>query len=419
MREATCNRFASGRSCKRITRNSIQAVGWERDGRHDAALAAYEELLANAATSGWLRAETVRRAARLHHRLGQAREALELYEQFAADNPHSRHVPEVLLATARLHDQLDQTAQAADQYRSLHAKFPQSPQAAEAGYWLALKSADENQRELASQWIDGLLANGRVADQRPTLWGSAMCLKCRLLSKRGEWQQIESIVQSCDESIEIGRLRTKLEFWAAEAAFRLRDYEHARQRFGELPAKIVGIDESWTAMVPLRRAQLAARRQQWSEVLTILEQLEQDFPEFELDYEVDYLRGRALAGRGGMTAARRFYRRVLDNPKAKQTEAAAMAGWMIGETFFHQRDYARARDAYQRVMDETSLPEWRSRAALQAGKCWELELRWAEASEVYRAALERWPNSDSGEQLQSRLRWAEKQSTESQKIQTR
>ena len=114
-----------------------------------------------------------------------------------------------------------------------------------------------------------------------------------------------------------------------------------------------------------------------------------------------------------MTAARKFYRRVLDNQAAKETEAATMAGWMTGETFFHQHDYARARAAYQAVMEKTTLPEWQTRAALQAGKCWELEQQWDEAADVYATALKHWPDSD--QQLETRLRWAQGQQKSKQK----
>ena len=383
-----------------------EAVGWERDGRSAAALAAYHKLLKQPLGSQ-VRAETLRRTARLHDRLAQSREALSLYGQFLTDYPNSQRNPEVLAAVAWLYDRQDQSAQAADYFRALYAKFPQSAQASEAAYWLAHSRADKGESGQAQEYIDWLLAKKELSKDRPQLWGMAWCLKCQLVAAKEDWQQLEALVARAE--LDEGPLKTKLEFWAAEASFRLRKYDLARTRLDTLQPKTLGITEPWTAMVPLRQAQLAARRQQWGEVLHILDRLERDFPQFELNYEVDYLRGRALAGRGQMTAARGFYQRVLENSEATETEAAAMAGWMIGETYFHQRDYARARFAYQAVMEQTSLPEWQTRAALQAGKCWELEQHWDKASEVYLTALKRWPDSASDQELASRLRWAQNQ----------
>jgi tetratricopeptide (TPR) repeat protein len=160
-------------------------------------------------------------------------------------------------------------------------------------------------------------------------------------------------------------------------------------------------------MVALRQAQLAARREDWQSVLKLVDELDTKHPEFELAYECDYLRGRALAGRGEMSSARAAYGDVLENEWATGTETAAMAQWMIGETYFHQRDYEHATVAYEKVIERHNLPEWQARAALQAGKCAELMEHWNEAREQYARALDRWPKSASEKQLAARLKWSE------------
>lgn len=402
-----------------------EAVGWERDGRHDVALAAYDQILKQP-LSGLLRAEALRRAAKLHARLAQSGESLSLYRVFLEEYPSSPRVAEVMLAVARLYDQLDQSTQAADQFRGVCLKFPQSAQAADAAYWLVRHFSDKKEVadapghvKQALRYADELLAREQLANDRPQLWGQTLCLKSQLLAAQGKWHQVDALVESeraqlSEGPLSVGPLRAKLDFWAAEAAFRLRQYDLARDRFADLQPLVAGINEPWVGMVPLRRAQLAARQQRWGEVLKILDQFQREMPEFELDYEVDYLRGRALAGRGEMTAARRFYAQVLTCEAAQGSEAAVMAQWMIGETYFHQRDYPRARAEYKTVMQQASLPEWRSRAALQAGKCWELENEWAKAEQVYLAALQDWPDSDSDNEIETRLRWAQRQSTELQ-----
>ena len=388
-----------------------EAVGLERVGRLDEALLAYGRILKTSQQASQVRAETLRRSALLHQRLAQPREAIELFRTYLSEAPHSERGAEVMQAIAWNHVRLDQTTQASEQFQAVLSKFPQSPQAAEAAYWLAQKLAEVSNTEQSLSLLGRVFQRRELARERPELFGQALCLQCQLLSDQDQWPAVEALVEANKEFVTDATQRAKLAYWSAEAAFRARDYNTARERFNKLKPKTIGIERSWTAMVPLRQAQLAARRQQWREVLSILDQMERDFPEFELNYEVGYLRGRALAGLGNMTAARKFYRQVLDNKQANETEAAIMAGWMIGETYFHQRDYPRARQAYQLVMEKQSFPEWQSRAALQAGKCWELEQHWNEAAEVYATALERWPQSISGQQLKSRLRWAQNQST--------
>lgn len=389
-----------------------EAVGWQRDARHDIALAGYHQLLKHKGLNLQLRAEVLRRAAQLHQQLDHLSEALPLYQLLLAEFPHSPHAAQVQSSVAWIYDQLDQPTQAAEQFRQLYEKFPHSPQAGAAAYWLAMWSADQQNSAQAMHYIDWLLEQQLSADEANDLRGKSLCLKCQLLASQENWPAIEELAELHARQLPPGTSATRLEFWQAESVFRQRHFEEALTLYEQLQPKTIGISEAWTAMVPLRVAQLTARRQQWTKVLRQLDRLEADHPDFQLDYEVDYLRGRALAGRGEMSAARNHYQRVLDNPKATDTEAATMAGWMIGETYFHQNEYALARRAYLQVIELTEFPQWQARAALQAGKCWELEENWDEAVEVYSRALERWPHSAAEQELQSRLRWAEIQTTQ-------
>jgi cellulose synthase operon protein C len=159
----------------------------------------------------------------------------------------------------------------------------------------------------------------------------------------------------------------------------------------------------------LRQAQLATRREDWQQVLVLVNELDKRFPEFELAYECDYLRGRALAGRGEMSAARLAYGHVLENEWAGGTETAVMAQWMIGETYFHQRNYEQARLAYERVIQRHRFPEWQARAALQAGKCAELSEEWDAAAKYYADAAREWHKTHSAKELNARLQWVQEQ----------
>ena len=162
-------------------------------------------------------------------------------------------------------------------------------------------------------------------------------------------------------------------------------------------------------MIRLRQAQLAARREEWQDVLRRVDELDEKYPEFELAYECDYLRGRALAGRGEMSAARTAYQHVLANEWAAGTETAAMAQWMTGESHFHQRNYELARVAYEQVIERHHFSEWQARAALQAGKCAELDDNWEAARKYYADAAERWHDTKSAHELNARLRWVQEQ----------
>ncbi|NOY42306.1 MAG: tetratricopeptide repeat protein [Planctomycetes bacterium] len=389
-----------------------EAVGLERDGRYDPALAAYHELL-NTYSPGNAHEEALKRTARLHAKLAQYPSAKQLYEQHLATYPESKSRAEMLAELAWLEVRLENREGAAKYFSKLHAKFPQSAQAAEAAYWLALEWADEEESDQAQQYVDWLLEHHANSTTKPLrkLWEQAVCLKCQLAATDNDWQTILDLLGKVGNQLNDEPARTRAAFWLAEAEFRTGNYDQARIAFEKLRLQVAGVAEPWVAMVPLRRAQLAARRQQWTKTLKRLDELDQKHAQFELDYEADYLRGRALAGRAEMSAARNAYYRVLANPKSKDTETAAMAQWMIGETYFHQYDFARAREIYLKVIDQHTQPEWQARAALQAGKCWELEGHWDKAKILYSTALKKWSGSESEEKLQARMKWADSQVT--------
>ena len=392
-----------------------EAAGLQRDGRFDAALAAFHELLKQNQI-GRTHSEALRLAAKLHHQLAQFPEAKQLFEQFLSQYPDSVHAAEVIDEQAWIGVETGNLDAAATKFQFLYEKFPQSAQALEAVYWLATAAADKEDGELAASYVDWLLTrlSKKAAGEPKTLWEKTLLLKCQLAAKAQQWQEIKDLLAEEGENFDEGPRKARARFWLAEAEFRVGQPNDALALFDLLAGQIKELEESWVAMVPLRRAQLRSRRQQWTDVLKILEEVGKKNAKasFPLQYEVDYLRGRAHAGLGEMTLARRDYQQVLSSAAAKNTTTATMAQWMTGETFFHQNDYPRARLAYRKVIDEHTQPEWQARAALQAGKCWELEQNWEQARSVYATALEQWQDSDSAVQLQARLEWADSQATQ-------
>nr|WP_238476524.1 tetratricopeptide repeat protein [Bythopirellula goksoeyrii] len=392
-----------------------EAVAFEREGHFDAALAAYSDLI-SAEGETTLRPEALWRIARLHERLKQRSESASVYKRLLADFPSFDRSAEALINLARLKADLGEQAIAENLHKELLEKFPQSPQADEAAYWLALAAADVKDSETAHTYIELILESWNqqeeaTGDRHNLIRGQALCLKCQLDAEDGRWPEIRKLLNSHDWKSETGPISSRLSYWEAESDFRLGEYIAARKKYENIQLLTVGLAEPWIPMVPLRLAQLASRQQQWKQVLELVKDIDVSYPEFELAYEADYLRGRALAGLGQMSKARGAYQEVLQNELTSGLETAAMAQWMIGETYFHQCDYENAHDAYKQVMLKHRFPEWQARAALQAGKCAELKGRWQEAIQLYRQALESWQDSEVADQLSGRLEWSQRQAT--------
>gem|GEM_PF-2231824 len=455
----------------RNTKNALlleEAQRLQRDCRFDAAISTYHALLHSSQgppqelPPGDRQSYPVAlwRAGCLHERLGQFTEAGPLFEQLLKDYPADPHADAALFGLGEMARRQGKLDQAADYYRQVQTKYPQTAEAREAAYWLALQATDNKDNSTAHRYTDWLLAElaslspeSELSDSEPEvtdgapaagdqpaaslpgqhivrrlvdsvenglgretkrrqqqLLAHALYLQIRLAAREGQWEQLLGLANRLLAVAPEGELQTASRFWLAEAEFRLRHEEVARRRFRELAPQIMGLQEPWVPMVPLRQAQLAADRQQWNRVLQWTDKLKRDWPDFPLAYEADYLRGRALAGHGEMSAARVAYQRVLDSSRAEGTETATMAQWMIGETYFHQHQYQHAREAYMAVIDKHAQVTWQALAALQAGKCWELEGHWDRAKKLYTTALQHQAEGLPAKQLQARLRWAERHS---------
>jgi TolA-binding protein len=193
----------------------------------------------------------------------------------------------------------------------------------------------------------------------------------------------------------------------AEAHYRQRQYQQAGTIFDELAQKTDGRSDSWIAMIPLRRAQILAHGRRWDEAFDIAIQIAERFPKFRQQHEVDYLLGRYAMNRAEFETARAAYERVTRSTTGGKSETAAMAQWMIGETYFMQKKYNRAIQAYHRVEILYEYPRWQAAALLQAGKCHEMLGRWKEAIELYSQILEDYSTTTIAEKAAQRLRVAQ------------
>ena len=124
-------------------------------------------------------------------------------------------------------------------------------------------------------------------------------------------------------------------------------------------------------------------------------------------YEVDYLLGRALGALAKFEAARAAYDRVVQSPIGGRTETAAMAQWMIGETYFQQEKYDEAIAAYHRVERLFGFERWQAAAILQAGKCHEAKGRYRDARQMYAQLLKQHAQTSFAAEASQRLRVAQ------------
>lgn len=389
----------------------VEALNHQRDARYDAALAAYQQLVDYCRNADRPAGVALFQQAKLHAKLDQHGAARKCYQECLKQGPASQHYQAAQFALGQLEQRLGREELAVVHFQDIIGEFPSSLTALEARYQLAKIVSTESlellEAILATAVVEEDLSSSevvRLAELRQHARESLLKGEAKL----GAWTAVRQHAADQLTVVPEGPLRLSAEFWLAEAEYRLGNDAAAKVAFEQVDRRAHSSEAGWTAMAPLRLAQIAARRSQWLEVLKLLEGFRDQHPNFALLHEVDYLVGRALAGRGRMSAARSAYSQALNSPLAKGTETAARAQWMIGETFFHQTKYDLACEAYRKVIQEHTFPEWRVRAALQAGKCSELLGNWKQAQQFYETTIAQDSEIEACEELAARLQWTQR-----------
>ena len=221
---------------------------------------------------------------------------------------------------------------------------------------------------------------------------------------RQKWDEVAAAMGQLARDFPDSDLQIPASYWIAEAAYRQGNYDEAGRRLAALSLQIAGRHDKWLAMVPLRRAQVLAQQKHWPEAQAMASRIATDFPGFAQQYEADYVVGRALAAQADFEGARREYLKTIHSTTGGKTETAAMAQWMLGETYFHQENYDAALREYLRVEILYAYPRWQAAALLQAGKCQELLGRPKEAAELYARLIKTNPDTEFTKEGADRLR---------------
>jgi TolA-binding protein len=372
----------------------------EQLGKPDAAVAMYDLVLDGPADpkAGDF-PEVLLAAARLRDKLHEDDRAAALYERLVKEYPKHPELDAALYEWSFVLAELNRDDEAAARLERLHKEFPKSQYWADATCRLAQRAFEAKQYTVADKLIEAVLAAG----PKQTVAEHSLRLRWQMAAIEKRWDDVRRAAERLAKDYPESPQRLVADFWIAEAAYRLGDYDEAGRRFESLLERIGERRENWMAMIPLRRAQVFAQKENWRDAMTLASKIQAEYPEFEQQYEVDYLLGRCLASQADFEAAREAYRRVIRSTGGAKTETAAMAQWMTGETYFHQKDYEAALKEYLRVEILYAYPRWQAGALLQAGMCRERLGQPAAAAELYARAARDYPNTPFAEEANRRV----------------
>lgn len=333
--------------------------------------------------------------------LEQAESLLEHCLQ--AEQASSEH-DEALYLLAWILVDLDREEEGQAAFQEIADEHPDSKYWSDSAYRVARSYFKNGEKDSAQNLVSKLIKIDEIQDE---LLSKVMSLYAELTLSEGNWTSFTDSIRLVQSRLEKAKdkpvAREKAQYWLAESLYRQKKYNESLKEFGALDASAQLIQVSLEPWVLLRRAQCLGFLNRWVEAGVLAEQSKETFPDFKMAYEFDFVIGRCQEDEGRLSDARAIYEAIVASENCGSTETAAMAQWRIGETFFHQEEYAKAVRAYHKVDSLFAYRYWRGAALLQAGKCQELLGNKKQASKLYTRLVDGFPESEFSADAKKRL----------------
>ena len=384
-----------------------QAKALEATGQVDAAIASYAMVAdlapktENAEIAGLSRARLLVDAKR-------PADAALVYERFVSEHPG--YTPKtagpaldvILSEWGWALIDADKPAEADQVFRRLLEEFPQSAHADDSRFNLAESANQLKQSDEVVKLLEPIVAENSKA--APQLIQASLYRLGRTLTVKKEWEAAAKTIDRLLDHYKDSTLWREASLLRGEIALEQGDPSKADEVFKTLADQpALPSDPPGFAMaLRRRRIQSLLGLKKWNEVIDAADALKADAPNDPLVSEADYAKGRALQQLARWDEARTAYQAVIDSRKGG--DLVAKAQLMIGETYFHQKDYHEAIRQFLKVDILYDAPPWQAAALLETGKAYEQLAQWADAAESYKRVQSKdLPNDPSTAEAKSRL----------------
>ncbi|QDU75246.1 tol-pal system protein YbgF [Bremerella volcania] len=313
---------------------------------------------------------------------------------------------------------IDQKKQdeAIEAFEQIHQRFQDSDLWEDSTYRIAEAALSAGDIEKAREYLKKLLE--KKGQSKVAMFGRYMLGQVEVHA--GNWQAAIPHMDAVAEHVADEPLHSMAMFWGGEARFRSEKFAEAKTKFEQMLTDNMGRDLESLPIAEMRLAQIFAHQDDWEAAYQKALEIENHYPNFAQAHELDYLMGRCLARQGEFQKARAAYRKVTQSPTAAQGETAAMAQWMIGETYFHQKNYDAAVRAYAQVAtNHEAFSKWKAAALLQIGKCREIQENWEKATQYYTEVSTDFGDSPFAPEAETRLSVVRQRTQQAQREGTR
>lgn len=302
----------------------------------------------------------------------------------------------VALSEAEKHERADEV------YRTLVAKFPESPHADNARYALAENALGAGHVEAAEKEFKDLAASTK-SDQE--VQENSLFQLIAIAKQKSAWKDVTTYQKSFDERFPQSEHLLLLRFHAADAYLNLKEDaagEVLLTSLSQVTDKTIQ-KANWYPLVWPLLAESQWRQKKYAEVYKTAERARTSVPDAGWHYRVDEVVGRAYSKQALWDEARTAFKRAIRAPEAAATETACKCQFLIGETYFFQKNYKEAHGQFSLVIFNYSFRDWSAAALLEVGKCEENMQQTDEAKKSYRTLIKDYSESKLVTEAKDRL----------------
>ena len=295
----------------------------------------------------------------------------------------------------------DKPADADQVFRRLLADFPDSPNANDARFNLAESANQAKKFDEVVRLLEPITAENSKAS--PRLIQAGLYRLGRTFGEKKDWESAAKALDRLLDQYKDSTLRREAGLLRGEIALEQGNPSQADAIFKALADEppLPADPPGFALALRRRRIQSLLGLKKWNDVIDAAEAFKTEAPKDPLVSEADYAKGRALQQMARWDEARAAYQAVIKGRKGG--DLVARAQLMIGETYFHQKDYHEAIRQFLMVHILYDAPTWQAAALLETGKAYEQLAQWADAAESYQRMQIDFPGDPSTTEAKSRL----------------
>jgi TolA-binding protein len=293
-------------------------------------------------------------------------------------------------------------------FRRLMKEYPDSDRADDARLNLAESDYMAGRTDAAEREFRALESNPKSDE---LVRERALFQLIEINSERQRWDDVQKLAATFRNEYPKSGHRWSVSLRAAEADLALGKLEQARETLVELKSRREEPEIAkarWLPRVWVLLAETSLRLKKYDDVVATVEEFRQAYENSPVMHQALEVLGRSYKNRPmpDFAKAREAFQAVLDDPAARDTETAAKSQLMIAETYWLQKDYKQAQEAYLKVYLLYDFPQWQAPALFQAAACDEQLNQWSKAAKAYEELLQKFPESEMAAKAEARLRLA-------------